>query len=102
MTMVGFDITFVDSGREPQCKPDPKFPEGRHIVLGDPKTQKMCARNIPYPAPRCGFYAIRCLECGCTVMLSVAGRPDDPRIVSVPCKPARTTAAPTPSKDLFR
>jgi hypothetical protein len=96
-----FDVMFLDSGREPQCKPDPKFPEGRHIVLGDPRKERMCTRNIPFPAPRCGLYAVRCLECGYTAMLTVAGRPDDPRIVSMPCKEKPLSEAAKATGDLF-
>lgn len=83
---MAFDVMFLDSGREPQCKPDPNFPEGRHIVLSQAVIQKTCTRNVPYPAPRCGTYRIVCTECKFSALVTVAGRPDDPRIVTLPCK----------------
>lgn len=79
------DVTFLDSGREPQCKPDPDFPEGRRINLAPNAISKTCTRNLPYPAPRCGSYVIKCVTCGFTGALSVAGRADDPRMVTIPC-----------------
>lgn len=86
---MAIDVTFLDSGREPQCKPDPRFPDGRHIRLMPEKPEadhKSCTYNLPYPAPRCGSYVVECKTCGYRAALNVAGRPDDPRIVTLPCK----------------
>ena len=80
-----WDVSFVDSGREPECKPDPAFPDGRRIILAENVLQKTCTRNVPYPAPRCGLYAIKCRVCGFVGVVTVAGRPDDPRVVTIPC-----------------
>jgi hypothetical protein len=80
-----FKVEFLDSGREPKDKPDPAFPEGRHIVVSD-QIQKACTRNLPYPAPRCGTYRVTCEVCGYVAAISVAGRTDDPRILTIPCK----------------
>lgn len=79
------DVVFLDSGREPQCKPDPNFPDGRHIVMAE-KGVEVCTWNLPYPAPRCGFYNVECKKCGKKATISVAGRIDDPRILTVACK----------------
>ena len=72
------DVVFLDSGREPQCKSDPRWPDGMPVNLapGVP-VKKTCTRNIPWPAPRCGSYMITCRECGFTAAITVAGRPDD-------------------------
>lgn len=80
------DVTFLDSGREPQCKPDPNFPDGKPVNLVPSGIHKSCCRNLPYPAPRCGLYMIKCTKCGFTAAITVAGRPDDPRIIMMPCK----------------
>jgi hypothetical protein len=80
------DVHFIDSGREPQNKPDPKYPDGMDINLATSVIQKTCCRNLPYPAPRCGVYQIRCRTCDLVVAITVAGRPDDPRTVQLPCK----------------
>jgi len=79
------EVTFLDSGRSPQCKPNPAFPDGMDldISLGASLT---CTRNVPYPAPRCGVYLIQCRECGYNAAVTVAGRPDDPRTAKLPCK----------------
>ena len=80
------DVIFLDSGREPKCKPDPKYPDGMPVNLTTSPLQKFCCRNLPYPAPRCGVYQIKCTKCGFTAAITVAGRPDDPRTVTMPCQ----------------
>ena len=80
------DVHFIDSGREPKEKPDPRYPDGMDVSLAQNVIQKTCCRNIPYPAPRCGQYLIKCRTCGFTGLITVAGRPDDPRTIVLPCK----------------
>lgn len=41
--------------------------------------------ELPYPAPRCGIYAVKCEKCGLLVGFTTAGRPDDPRKVTLAC-----------------
>ena len=95
-------IKFIDSGREPQCKPDPKFPNGMDVVEGGgitirhahPDGMKVaqllagagCAFDLPYPSPRCGVLLVVCDRCGKRVGLTVAGRPDDVRWLRMACK----------------
>jgi hypothetical protein len=76
-----WDVLFIDAGREPREKPNPDFPDLRQDVL-----QKHCCRGVPYPAPRCGQYLITCNVCSLRVVVTVAGRPDDPRSITLPCK----------------
>jgi hypothetical protein len=78
MTIV---VEFLDAGREPKCRPDPAPPN-----LADNALQKTCTRNLPYPAPRCGLYMVECTVCGYSAAITVAGRPDDPRTVTMPCR----------------
>jgi len=81
------DVEFLDSGRYPKEKPDPAFPNGKPINLAvDIPLARTCTRNLPHPAPRCGLYAIRCKVCGFSAAITVAGRPDDPNMVTMPCK----------------
>lgn len=82
------DVHFYDSGREPTQKPNPKYPNGIDINLA-PQLAKSCTRNVPYPAPRCGTYSIRCTVCNFTALITVAGRADDPRTITLPCKEMR-------------
>lgn len=79
-------IRFLDSGREPMCPPDPAFPNGRRIDISG-AADKTCEAHLPYPAPRVGSMVIECPTCGLTVAVTVAGRPDDPHTVVIPCKP---------------
>lgn len=82
------EVVFLDSGREPKEKPDPLFPKGRHIDMSGETLaiEAKCTHNLPYPAPRCGFYNVECKDCGLRVMISVAGRTDDPRTLTTACK----------------
>ena len=84
---MSIDVTFLDSGHEPQEKPNPEYPNGKPISLLPHALAKGCTRNLPYPAPRCGAYLITCHTCGYSVAVTVAGRPDDPNIITLPCKP---------------
>jgi len=78
-------VKFNDSGREPQEKPDPRFPNG--VDLDASKgADRACCFNLPYPAPRVGTYSVVCDDCKFTALITVAGRADDPRSVKLPCK----------------
>jgi hypothetical protein len=78
-----FDISWIDHGREPQCKPDPNHPTGKDIDAshGSPS----CYVDLPYPAKRCGLYLVKCNTCDFILGITTAGRPDDPRSVRIAC-----------------
>lgn len=84
-------VTWEDSGREPQCPPNPDYPNGINVVMavsGD----RCCTVALPYPAKRCGAYFVECTDCGKTAVVTTAGRPDDPKNLRLACKaPARRT-----------
>ncbi len=80
-------VTFLDSGREPQCPPNPDFPMGKDADLSF-GAEATCTAGLPYPAPRCGAMVVECETCGIRVAVTVAGRPDDPRSVKIGCKPS--------------
>lgn len=73
-----------DSGREPQCSPDPEFPHGIDADVSEGAV-KTCSLDLPYPAKRCGIFVVQCDECGQVTALTTAGRPDDPRRVTLGC-----------------
>jgi hypothetical protein len=80
-------IEWIDSGREPQCKPDPNYPDGKDIPAlsaGRPT----CRVELPYPAKRCGVYIVECETCGLRYAVTTAGRPDDPRSIMMVCNPS--------------
>ena len=81
-----FDVAFIDKGHKANCKPDPKYPDGMPVNLAPNPIVKTCTRNLPYPAPRCGLYVVTCRQCGFDAILTVAGRPDDPNMVTMPCR----------------
>ena len=83
--MARHDVVWVDAGREPQCDPDPAYPTGIDVDASGGQ-EPACEVPLAYPARRCGQYIVACKLCGLTVILTTAGRPDDPRSVKVACK----------------
>jgi hypothetical protein len=80
-----FRIDWIDSGREPQLPANPAFPDGVDVDLSERATTT-CVVDLPYPAKRCGAYRIQCDQCGTGVMVTTAGRADDPRAVRIACR----------------
>jgi hypothetical protein len=80
-----FTIIWHDGGREPQCAPNPLYPTGIDIDISNGAT-RTCSTVLPYPARRCGYYAVECRTCGLRATITTAGRPDDPRAVKLPCR----------------
>lgn len=81
-----FDITFKPSGRgKAQCEPNPAFPNGVTMNLVTPGAPS-CTINLPYPAPECGMWRVKCKRCPFTVWITAAGRVDDPRVVMIACR----------------
>ncbi len=79
-----FTVKWIDRHREPQCEPDPAYPHG--IDLDCSGGSPGCKVDLPYPARRCGYYFVECNLCKMNVLITTAGRPDDPRSVKLPCK----------------
>ena len=79
-------ITWFDHQREPQGEPNPAYPNGMEVDLRNGKARPGCVAELPYPAKRCGFYLVVCDKCGYSLVITTAGRPDDPRKVTLPCK----------------
>jgi hypothetical protein len=79
-------VTWIDSGLEPQCAPNPRYPHGIGLDFRHDVDAPCCTTDLPYPAKRCGAFIIKCQICGLSVAISTAGRPDDPRSIIVSCK----------------
>ena len=82
--MEQFTVQWHDSGREPQCAPNPAYPHGKAIAAADP-SRSNCIVELPYPAKRCGAYSVVCGICGIKVAVTTAGRVDDPISVAINC-----------------
>ena len=80
-----WQIRWIDSGREPQVAPNPLYPAGIDLDTSGGKAPA-CTTAVPYPARRCGFYKLDCTWCGLRAVITTAGRPDDPRPVTVACR----------------
>ncbi len=78
-------VTWIDGHREPACAPNPVYPAG--IDLNGPGEGPRCRTDLPYPARRIGWYSVECETCGQTIMVTTAGRADDPRSLTMACRP---------------
>lgn len=80
-------VVWIDNGREPQCPPNPDYPNGKPLRLTDIVKAKVkhCKVDLPYPAKRCGVYVVACSKCGLNVGVTTAGRPDDPTYIELAC-----------------
>ena len=45
------EITFLDSGREPQVAPNPDYPDGVDLDPTEGAPVQSCKVMLPYPAP---------------------------------------------------
>lgn len=81
------EIKFYPSGRgKARNKPNPRYPNGQDIVVLPPKYEgPTCKFALQYPAPECGHFIIDCLLCGVRGAVTAAGRPDDPKSITIPC-----------------
>jgi hypothetical protein len=80
------DIEFIPSGRgKARCPPNPDFPDGVDID-GTGGALPACSTALPYPAPECGQWLLHCRRCAITILITAAGRPDDPRSVRLLCR----------------
>lgn len=78
-------VTFLDSGREPKCPPNPDHPNGIDLDLSS-SAKHSCLVQLPYPAPRCGQWMVGCDRCHQVVVITCAGRADDPRSIKLACR----------------
>jgi hypothetical protein len=82
-------IEFHKSGRgNAQCPSDPQYPNGV-VVDGSQDGQSRCTAILPYPATECGAWHILCRDCKLSLVITAAGRRDDPVSVTANCLPRK-------------
>jgi hypothetical protein len=82
-----FEIEFVSQGKKATQPPNPEYPNG--LVITDPTLKPgglKCQVHLEYPAPCVGTWVVKCNRCGKRVACTAAGRPDDPRVMTIACK----------------
>lgn len=87
-----FIVEFQPNGRTAQCPTNPEFPDGKDVNVSAPG-KPSCTVALPYPAQSCGLHIILCKACGRSAALTAAGRRDDPKTLTLPCKTDRTPSA---------
>lgn len=79
-------VEFVASGRgKAQCASNPAYPNGIEISIPTDAPFK-CTVDLPYPAPECGHFLVKCSLCSTTIAVTAAGRRDDPTKITIPCQ----------------
>ena len=84
VTLGQFEIEWHDAGREPQCPPNPAYPHGIDLDKSEGEWPR-CKTELPYPARRIGYYEVYCRKCRLRAAITTAGRPDDPRSITLAC-----------------
>lgn len=85
MSEPDWEITYVDRGRPAKNPPDPNYPDGKDIDASD-GAEKTCVGELPKTRERwCGCWHVVCRRCGYSAVVTTAGRPDDPRLLKLPC-----------------
>lgn len=77
-------LEWVSHGRKARCQPNPDYPGGVEVNLAGDGIG--CEKVIPYPAPECGVWVVRCERCGASTAITAAGRSDDPKQITLACK----------------
>ena len=77
-------VEWRDRRREPKCPPNPTYPEGKDMDISG-GVKPTCSTELPCPAKRCGVYIVTCERCKQRVAVTTAGRPDDPRSLTLAC-----------------
>jgi hypothetical protein len=96
------EVVFISAKRgKAKCQPDPNFPNGMIAEARIPGLAH-CYVKIPYPSPEIGWVHIRCKECDVTMLLTVAGRADDPVAAAVTCDKDRQGQFRTISMKMIR
>ncbi len=82
--MSSLSATWLGTGRQPTCAPNPAYPNG--IALDAAGPAPGCEIALKYPAPCIGQWVVECATCGTSAAVTAAGRADDPASVRIPCK----------------
>jgi hypothetical protein len=77
---------WISRNRKPQNPSEPRYPDGIDIDASLGK-ETFCSITFPHPTAECGLWIVECDVCNQRVMVTTAGRPDDPRSLKLACIP---------------
>lgn len=80
-----FEVKWLSKGGKAQHPPNPDYPDGIDVD-GTKGSYPACKGAVPYPAEGIGVWLCVCRRCDLKMAVTAAGRPDDPRSVTMPCK----------------
>jgi hypothetical protein len=81
--MSQIEVSWLSRHRKANVAPNPKYPNGLDIDSGQ---RPACKVELSYPAECVGMYYVECLDCKANMIITAAGRPDDPKSVMLPCR----------------
>ena len=76
---------FLSHNRKAKVAPNPEYPDGIDVDLSS-GAKLNCGAPLPYPAECCGVWFVHCSTCNLNILVTAAGRADDPRSVKLACK----------------
>jgi hypothetical protein len=76
---------WIDRGVNPQNPPNPNYPFGIDIDSSH-GASATCSTTLRHPTPRCGYWKVSCDTCDQVVVVTTAGRADDPRSIKLACR----------------
>ena len=87
MAGIGSDlqVEWVKTGGRAQVRANPEYPGGIDVDVSN-GASFTCGAPLPYPAPSIGRWMVTCKACDMRVVVTAAGRPDDPRSIRIACK----------------
>lgn len=83
---------FISQGRKADTPANPAFPDGINVNMCG-IARECCSTELPYPAECVGSWHITCDACTISVLITAAGRRDDPRWLYVACMKNRKEIA---------
>ena len=80
-------VSFHPDGRSARRDANPDYPDGIHVRIVGDVNANTCRVELLYPAVGCGVWLVECDACGFRGGCTAAGGADDPRSMTVPCRP---------------
>lgn len=79
-----FKIELINRQGPATEKANKRYPNG--IEMDVTEGRKGCVVTLPYPAEERGHWMVKCRSCGSQMLITAAGRRDDPRSLKIPCR----------------
>jgi hypothetical protein len=76
---------WISRHRKPTQPSDSMYPDG--IDVDASRGRAFCSITLDHPTAECGLWIVTCDVCNQRILLTTAGRLDDPRSLKMACRP---------------